>query len=519
MIELEQLRLSSDSDNQQEHLLEIALAEATAYYQLEKFTEVKTTLDTYLKLHGKDLKDQDLARFYNFYGTLFYSIGSYNESIDWYNAAYELIKEAPLTTSHANILNNMGVLMQHVNQFEKAVDYYKRALELAEKLKQDDQRGDARHMNSMINVGIACTELGQIDTAYYYLNKSLKKAEELQDSTYIFNSLMYLGNLSLKENKLKLAEGYYYTLLELKPTRKSLLIDVNNKLGDLALKSKQFSKAASFFTTASNLSNGDKPSNLSAKTASSQYLLYKELNKHDEALFYLEQYNKQKDSIRNQEITKKILALNFKINDPSPKIIKNKNRLIYLLLSAVIIVCLIIAIIIIFLNQQKLRLKNQELQLDLNVATEKLLKEDLIYKNKELTAKSLQLSNNDNFKTQIIQQLEEALDKDDLSMRKRIRKIISSIEITDSDSFWQQFELFFTETNPQFYKNLQKAFPNLTQNELRLCAYSKMNLSIKEISNITHQTQNTVRVARTRLRKKLKINNTKISLHEFLNQF
>lgn len=61
------------------------------------------------------------------------------------------------------------------------------------------------------------------------------------------------------------------------------------------------------------------------------------------------------------------------------------------------------------------------------------------------------------------------------------------------------------EIDDEFYKRILQKHPNLSKNELRLCAFLKLNLSSKEISEITQQTPHSITVARSRLRKKMNI--------------
>jgi DNA-binding CsgD family transcriptional regulator len=70
-----------------------------------------------------------------------------------------------------------------------------------------------------------------------------------------------------------------------------------------------------------------------------------------------------------------------------------------------------------------------------------------------------------------------------------------------------------------FFENLVKAYPNLTPNERRLCTLMHLNMSTKEISNITHQSINSINTARTRLRKKFNLSGDDTSLVAFLDQF
>jgi DNA-binding CsgD family transcriptional regulator len=66
--------------------------------------------------------------------------------------------------------------------------------------------------------------------------------------------------------------------------------------------------------------------------------------------------------------------------------------------------------------------------------------------------------------------------------------------------------VFFGVKFASWVKNLTEKHPNMTSSELKLCALIRMNLGSKEIADISHQTYDSIRVARTRLRKKLNIN-------------
>jgi DNA-binding CsgD family transcriptional regulator len=52
---------------------------------------------------------------------------------------------------------------------------------------------------------------------------------------------------------------------------------------------------------------------------------------------------------------------------------------------------------------------------------------------------------------------------------------------------------------------LKEKFPSLSQNDLKLCAYLKMNLSSKEMAQLMSITIRAVEVSRYRLRKKLNV--------------
>ncbi len=84
-----------------------------------------------------------------------------------------------------------------------------------------------------------------------------------------------------------------------------------------------------------------------------------------------------------------------------------------------------------------------------------------------------------------------------------IQSVISELEYTSNTDSWKEFEVRFQNVHVDFYKKLGEQFPDLTPNELKLCAFMRLNMSTKEISSLTGQSQDSVRQARSRLRQKL----------------
>ena len=74
-------------------------------------------------------------------------------------------------------------------------------------------------------------------------------------------------------------------------------------------------------------------------------------------------------------------------------------------------------------------------------------------------------------------------------------------------------------SNDTFFENLLKEYPTLTKNERKLCTFIHMNLSTKEIAQITHQSSDSINVARSRLRQKFGLTNSNMSLIAFLDRF
>ncbi len=86
------------------------------------------------------------------------------------------------------------------------------------------------------------------------------------------------------------------------------------------------------------------------------------------------------------------------------------------------------------------------------------------------------------------------------------------------DKDWEQFANHFDTVHSDFLKALHGSYRNLGNNELKLCAYLRMNLSSKEIAQLMNISVRGVEISRYRLRKKFQIP-TEVNLSNFLLNF
>lgn len=156
------------------------------------------------------------------------------------------------------------------------------------------------------------------------------------------------------------------------------------------------------------------------------------------------------------------------------------------------------------LELQQMRLKSEKIKISQD---KELLEEDIIHKSKELANYTMLLVK----KREVISELREDLKelrelaKNDGS-RKKVREMISKISqhMTD-EGYLHVFEANFEKVHQDFFKQLKTTFPDLTQKELRLCAFVKMNLSNKEIAPMLNISVRGVETSRYRIRKKLNL--------------
>jgi len=86
------------------------------------------------------------------------------------------------------------------------------------------------------------------------------------------------------------------------------------------------------------------------------------------------------------------------------------------------------------------------------------------------------------------------------------------IENLNVESDRKSFDMYIKELNNTFFQNLEQKYPDLTENEKKLCSLLRLKLTSKEIASILNITPKSVEVNRYRLRKKMNIKkNDKLS--------
>ena len=102
--------------------------------------------------------------------------------------------------------------------------------------------------------------------------------------------------------------------------------------------------------------------------------------------------------------------------------------------------------------------------------------------------------------------------------QKSIQELIHVIQQDERfDAGWEQFSQQFDRVHVDFQSRLRERFPHLTKNDLRLCAYIRMNLSSKEIAALMFVSVRAVEISRFRLRKRLDLDKG-ANLQEFIQR-
>jgi ligand-binding sensor domain-containing protein len=138
-------------------------------------------------------------------------------------------------------------------------------------------------------------------------------------------------------------------------------------------------------------------------------------------------------------------------------------------------------------------------------------------KNSELASTAMNLVQKGELLTKIkedLKRLNKTLkNTEELDDVKKIIHVLTVEEKMNED--WDQFAIHFNKVHSDFLICLKDRHPNLNAHELKLCAYLRMNLSSKEIAQLSNISVRGVELSRYRLRKKLQLP-TEVNLFQFL---
>ncbi len=183
-------------------------------------------------------------------------------------------------------------------------------------------------------------------------------------------------------------------------------------------------------------------------------------------------------------------------------------RLTNLLLGGALIVLLAGAAVG-FVVLRKIRRKDRELlairtALVTAMEAEKALREhqyraDLEHRESQLSAITLQMQRKNEFAEELRASAGAGRTLSPTELQRMVNRHFSH------GYDWEDFDTYFEGLNLHFYTRLRELYPGISQNDLKLCALIRLNLSTKEMAGILNISPDSVKTARYRLRRKLQL--------------
>lgn len=454
----------------------------------------------------------------------------------------------PTALDSADIFNHIGLSYEAKGEIDHALDYLNRAMKI-----YDREQSDSGLLGALVNIGNCFYESGNPEQALEYIEQAYELALELQNPenisitilNYAMLSLLVEGdndktdrllaeledNPALKENVDILAvyyqnmavfyaqsempdeaEAYFKRALETAQSySETIPPGIYAGLAQLHVQKGEMTEAGTYYYEALK----------SVSKKSDKRLVYDDLARFytatrniDSAAVYWEKSYQLLEDLKDERIQK--MALESKNNidliqkeaeiamleEQHKRSVLQKRIDRHTIVALVILVILLAVIAFLFARQKRKQLQSKERELAL--------------KNQNLVNLSLHI----NQKNQLLKNFESTLAKkekeaDDTDIYNAVKKALKESLRVDED--WKEFELYFNDLYSGFYDKLKNDYPDLTNNELRVCSLAKLRLSGKEIAEILFLSVDSVKSARYRIRKKLNLD-TNEDLSDFLNR-
>ncbi|OJJ23047.1 hypothetical protein BKI52_01460 [marine bacterium AO1-C] len=508
---------------------------------------LKTQPDTSLRYAqealqlAKKLKDkpgQALGLYY--LGQVYYSHSNFNQAINQYLAALELYQQAKNGVGQAQVHNALGQVYYYSSQISSSLKAHQQALNLYQKLQ--NKRGEAEALGYIGHIYEKKSDYAQ---ALTYQRNALKIYEALDDKTGLSKIYDNLGSIYEDQENYEKAFEYFDKAYQVnKALNNQLEMIVNlNDLGDIYRKQGEYQQALTHTRQACDLAkqlNQKYQVRSALRDLAKTYVLLKDYQKAHELL---EQSYLLYSEIYDEESARQIARMQtlYETSQKEKQIAvlekDQKIALIFRYLFAGGALMLLVIGWVIF-SRQRLRIKSNREIIEQNkriyeaqqalVQTElentqlneqklktelenKQLKEqnlqaELEAKSKELTTHALHIIQKNKMLEGLKDRLRDIKRQDKKDANKQIQQAINMINYSFSmDKDWDDFKKVFEEVHQAFFTQLQEKHPDLTPAETRLCALLKLKLNSKDIAAIMGISQDSLRIARYRLRKKLQL--------------
>jgi tetratricopeptide (TPR) repeat protein len=481
------------------------------------------------KQHAKAVQDNDnqtAGICLQQMGQICFNQGHYAQALDFYLHADKVFGTDGNKDLLAENMAKMGILYYYNKRSDKSFQLYKKALSLYKTT--NNRHGQAEIFGA---IGHLYEKHHRYDSAFYYQRLALSTYKQVGDN---YGQAKIYENLgSIHEDLANYDSSYTCFKQSLEIYRQHhdevASIEVINNMGDILRKTGKYEQGIQQSRLAYALSL--KNSNLYQLAASCRDLGkgFQLMNRLDSAYHYLELSRKYSLEIYSQESLNQtaFLQVLYDMDKKSDEItrlnnIRKTNQIVTI--AVITIVLLVIILGLVTFSRQRLKMRDarvlaeqdksifeaqravMELDLKNKQLEEESLKQQLELKGQELSAHTLNLIKNNQLLESMRNTLQDMVKDDKRDQKKQMQQIIQQINQSfNHEQHWKEFTTAFEQVHQSFLDKLKQHSSELTSADIRLIALLKVNMDSKDIAGLLGISNDSLRVARYRLRKKLNL--------------
>lgn len=471
-------------------LQNIAFEKGLIYGKLGMFKAAMKHHKSSLAIATKNENNYSIYANISSIGHLFFDITENEKALIYYQQGYDFAKKINNTYLLSNALSNLGNTHLKTKDYDAALTYYQQAQIVNDSL---DNKLDVLKTN--LQIAQVKYEQGLIKEAYQYNTKAYDMAkklgfkEQLANSAALFSAIAIQQkdyNLSIKKSAEVIALKAYISKLELVDVYKHLTT-AHEAIGNykMALKHHKLLKV-----TTDSFFNVEKTKAFATMEAKFQNEKISTENQ------YLKKEEVRKETIIQQRTWLAIaIGISLLLSSVLAWIFAQKNKqkqLINQLLSREV-------------KAKNVKIEQKNTQLEGLNENAKSLEKLVAEKDYNIVTKTATLNKYNKQLEQVEVDLSKLMQDASINNKKalhHLKRKLQAIQIKENNHL-QEFNLSLINHDPIFFQKLVHQYPNLTQNELNHSAFIRLNMTMKEVADLMNITEDSVKKARYRLKKKI----------------
>ncbi len=463
------------------------------------------------------------------------------KALNHYNEALKIYRQLDDAEGICQVLTQMGTYYGMACDFEKSRGYFNEALQIAQTIK--DEKGISHILN---NIGNCYRLNGEFDEALKYNHKAYETALKGNDKKMLATTLNNLAGIYLAKKDYAHAKEYAFEAEKIanEINYKYAQIKILDVLSVLYVELGNYGEANKYYKRLIQAQNEQQAAN-SAEHIANLQVLYdlagKERQVEDlqnearlsrlksniyavlligisliliglgimlylrmriakkRSLLFEKEYNLEQQALEQEKSQHHLLAEQMEIARKNYEMDLEKLELKKQQADLLV-------------RQMSLEKQQSDIQFAKMEMEKNTFEEELASKNRELVSTTMQmLQKTESFAS--LRTIAAELRKEHESTT--VDKLFQTIDHTTRfEKDWNTFVLHFTKVHPGFFDALQQKYPELTEKDIKHCAYIRMRLSLKEVATLMNISVRGVQKARTKVHALMKLDeNTSLYAH------
>ncbi|MFX0556907.1 tetratricopeptide repeat protein [Maribacter sp. CXY002] len=460
-------------------------------------------------------KNSDLGEFdlrgseYEVLGGIYFEKGNYKLALENTLKSLKSFEEVEDEVRQGDALKQLADIEYQLGNFPSSLIYAEQAITIYKK--NDDK---IYHSYASNTAGLAAEKLNNTTLAEKYQTESIDLAREMNVQSMISQSLNDLARLSYTQGDYQKAGNLLNESLQIarKEDIKLDLTEVLHELANLGMAQDNPERALVYIEEVVSIATeiGALPTLSDAMKTRAN--IWHMLNKNDVAFADFKEYHTLNDSIYNLKKNQQIEELQtifetekkeaeIELQQEEINTLNEKAKVDQLtkgLYAGGMFTFVAVSGLLFFGFKQRIK-KNR-------IAREKqeeIYKQEIEHKQKELASQTLHLVQKNTFIQELMENLEHIKNSPE-KFKMEFRRIVMLLKKENaSDKDWEVFKTYFAEVHNDFDQKLKTIYTDISEKEIRLAAFLRMNLTTKEIAATLNVLPDSILKSKYRLKKKL----------------